>query len=397
MKLHEKMLALMEEVKGEVVERDELVEAILIALLAGKNLFVLGETGQAKSYAINRIRARIEGATQFERLMSKQTDEEQLFGRIDLPSLIAGRPRLVTSGKIPEAHICFLDEIFKSNDGVLNSLLTALNERRWTNEGEVVEIPTISFFSASNEIPNFNNPEERILLPLYDRFDLKLVTEYVELRENRIAMLKKKQCCIAVTAVQTITLDELVLMQAAVNDILISDEINQLWDDVLCALRNKGIHVSDRKFLSFSPIVQAKAWLEGRNEVQSQDLMIMRHCLWTQPEQRNEITELLTRLCADPYQEKLADIHAMALEAQKEFEDAPDASDMENLRRLGKLRNELSKLTTAAENSCPEHERERALLQQFTSEMENINREASREAGRNYITLHDYIDAKMSS
>ena len=42
---------------------------------------------------------------------------------------------VLTTGKIPEADICFLDEAFKCNDGVLNSLLTALNERKYTNEG----------------------------------------------------------------------------------------------------------------------------------------------------------------------------------------------------------------------------------------------------------------------
>ena len=42
-----------------------------------------------------------------------------------------------------------------------------------------MNIPAISFFSASNEIPDFSEPENQILKPLYDRFDLKVVTEYV--------------------------------------------------------------------------------------------------------------------------------------------------------------------------------------------------------------------------
>ena len=77
--LRDKMQAVMAEVNGEVAEREKLVEYIAIALLTRSNLFILGDTGQAKSYAINRFRSRITGARQFERLLSKQTDEDQLF------------------------------------------------------------------------------------------------------------------------------------------------------------------------------------------------------------------------------------------------------------------------------------------------------------------------------
>lgn len=172
--LRDKMLAVIADVNRDVSEREELVEMIAIALLTRKNLFILGAPGQAKSYAINQFRARITGARQFERLLSKQTDEEQLFGRVDLSSLIPGHvPQLVldsdpgyqallktvqqakeaiaaspdqangydeairsvtlaeqyrsilallcgsepsvqTTGKIPEAEICFLDEIFSA-------------------------------------------------------------------------------------------------------------------------------------------------------------------------------------------------------------------------------------------------------------------------------------------
>lgn len=56
MSLRDKMLAVIDDVNGSVAEREELVEMIAIALLTRKNLFVLGDPGQAKSYAINLLR-----------------------------------------------------------------------------------------------------------------------------------------------------------------------------------------------------------------------------------------------------------------------------------------------------------------------------------------------------
>ena len=88
--LRDKMLAVMDEVNSEAAERQELVRMIALALLSGSNLFILGAPGQAKSFAVNEFRKRITGARQFERLLSKQTDEEALFGRLDLASLIPG-------------------------------------------------------------------------------------------------------------------------------------------------------------------------------------------------------------------------------------------------------------------------------------------------------------------
>ena len=174
MTLRDKMLAVIREVNGEVAEREELIELIAVALLTRNNLFILGKPGQAKSYSINAFRERIKDARQFERLLSKQTDEDQIFGRIDLSSLLPGsapetrlkndhtygvlqtelvcavndfsqrpddqdvedclreatdkleayrkaiaelhhsEPIVNTAGKLPEADICFLDEIFSA-------------------------------------------------------------------------------------------------------------------------------------------------------------------------------------------------------------------------------------------------------------------------------------------
>lgn len=405
--LNDKMLAVINEICDEVAEREELTEAIAIALLTRKNLFVLGDTGQAKSEVINHFRKRITGARQFERLMSKQADEEQLFGRIDLSSLIPGyadpealleeqnyhdlmnelysidrvnndlstclakekrildeldivqrkvsatarsKPRLITDGKIPDSHIVFLDEIFKANDGILNALLTALNERKFTNEGETVDIPVISFFAASNEIPNFNNPEESILKPLYDRLELKLMTEYVKKRDARLDVLKKKQAKIGGRIANTITLNELYAMQAEVDSVIIPDSINELMDDIVCELRDKGVHISDRKYFNYYPLAQAFAWLCGKSEVTSIDLLILRHCLWTNPAERTVINEVLERKCVNPLKEDLDNIRAMALECFNDFEDSAITDGSSDGRRIGKLRSEFIELYKTLRN-----------------------------------------------
>lgn len=378
-----KMNEIIDEVKEEVVEREELVECIAICLLAGKNLFILGDTGQAKSCAINEFRKRITGAKQFERLMSKQTDEEQLFGRLDLSSLIpgnmpkdelmkeepykefsekleslyekyktdgqnstlneaanvanqltylkeiicslkSGSPKMITDGKIPDSHIVFLDEIFKANDGILNSLLTALNEKVYTNEGQVVDIPVISFFSASNEIPNFKDSSQAILKPLYDRFELKVLTEYVKDKENRMRVLRGKQGKTKSGSKTCITLDELYEMQEKVKKIVVPDNINELMDDVLCALRRSDVHVSDRKFLGFTPIVQAKAYLDGNSEVSPKDLLILKNYFWNKPSEIPTVGKILEDICDNPVGAEIDTILSMANECQIKMEESVD-------------------------------------------------------------------------
>jgi MoxR-like ATPase len=335
--LREKLLALMGEVNAITAERDELVEAIAIALLTRKNLFILGDTGQAKSYVINEFRKRITGARQFERLLSKQADEEQLFGRIDLKSLIDGNPKLITKGKIPDSHIVFVDECFKANDGILNALLTALNERRFTNEGETVDIPVISFFAASNEIPSFKNPEDAILKPLYDRLELKLVTEYIQDKNERLRVLEMKQSNTRATPTCAISLDELYAMQDEAEGVAVPGSLNGLMDDILCELRDKGIHISDRKYFGYYPLAKASAWLRGAHTAEPSDLMILRHYLWTEPGERDAIRQVLERRCVNPLREKLEDILQMAREVYSDFEQNVGA---DATRRIGKLRGE---------------------------------------------------------
>ena len=449
--LRDKMLAVMTDLRRDVVEREELIEAIAIALLTRKDLFILGDPGQAKSFVINGFRSRITGARQFERLLTKQADEEQLFGRTDLSSLIPGHvpqsvleqdatyrrlrgeleavvalmptqpddpeayeqmaaaterleaykkavaslyrsePMVLTTGKIPEADICFLDEAFKCNDGVLNSLLTALNERKYTNEGRTYPIPTISFFAASNEIPNFNDPQEKILAALYDRLELKVVTQNIAGRENRLRMLKAKQSGSSGQIQCTITLDELLEMQREVAAIPVPDAANELADDILCELRKNGMTVSDRKYLGYYPIAQAKAWLSGHTHVESTDLLALKNYLWHLPADRVMVESTLQRMCVNPMLDKVNDVRSMAMEARDEYDAARSDTNKAGAanRALVKLRGELLRLFEMQKKLEAEArtDSERVLTAELLQDMEQISRQAHEAVGFTYIPL----------
>ena len=439
--LRDKMLAVIADVNAQVAEREELVECIAIALLTRKNMFILGAPGQAKSYAINAFRSRITGARQFERLLSKQTDEEQLFGRIDLASLLPGsvaqavldsdpqycqmhsslknrlasgqdagdlpeqmerrrkalaelhgsEPQVNTAGKIPESEICFLDEIFKCNDGVLNSLLTALNERKYTNEGRTYPIPTISFFAASNEIPNFSDPQEKILEALYDRLNLKLVTENISDRDKRMTVLRDKQAGRNGQIVSSITLDELLDMQREVQSVSIPDAVNELADDILCELRKSGVTVSDRKYLNYYPIAQAKAWLSAHTSVQAVDLLALKNYLWQKPEERAVVEATLTRMCVNPMQDKVNSIRGMAAEAYEDFESARNDASRANAasKALIKLRGELVRLFGMRQElvDSAQSDSEKALTDELLNDMEQVSRKAHEAIGFTYTPL----------
>lgn len=373
--LSTKMHAVMDEVCTLLAERDEVVEGIAVALLTGRNIFLLGDTGQAKSLAFNLFRERITGARQFVYLMSKQTDEEKLFGRLDLPALIRGETRLITTGKIPDSEIVYLDECFKAGDGILNSLLTAINEHTFTAEGESVPIPTISFFFSSNEIPDFSDPEDEILRPLYDRMDLKYKTEYIQERDSRLDVMAQKQAGRFGAVSATITLDELRAMQAEVAAVQIPDSVNELMDDVLCALREKGVHVSDRKYFGYYPLVQAVAWLDGRDTVAFQDLLFLRQYLWTAPADGDIIGPLLTQMCANPLKGQLDELLGMALTSYREFEADADEKD---IVRLGKCQNELTHIYGEAMDLRGKFQAigDTAQIDEFICALEEFNRKA---------------------
>ena len=158
-------------------------------------------------------------------------------------------------------------------------------------------------------------------------------------------------------------------------------------------LRKAGVPVSDRKYLSYYPIAQAKAWLSGHSKVESSDLLALKNYLWRLPADREKVENVLNRLCVNPMLDKVNNIRGMALESQEVFDASRgDGSKADVSRKaLIKLRSELTRLyqMQCELRAAVQSDSEAAMVDALLEDLEKISRHAHEQTGFTYTSLEE--------
>ena len=313
-------LAVLQQIEAELnvdlLEREEAVRATLLALLAQAHLVLLGPPGTAKSQLVTTVAQRFcdtggSGLSYFVYLLTRFTTPEELFGPVSVQGLKNDTYVRITTGKLPQAQLAFLDEVFKSSSAVLNSLLELLNNRAYDNGTTRQMVPLISCFGASNEMPQGDDLEA-----LWDRFLLRLQVGYLseggmdKLLGSALSTLSARAACSPTRLSQA----ELTALQTRTTQIPIPAGVAAALVGLRRELEQKhGIIASDRRWVQCLRLLQAHALLEGRDIVEEDDMAVLAHVLWSQPEQRGEIARLVSRL-ANPTNAKAAELKDRAAE-----------------------------------------------------------------------------------
>jgi MoxR-like ATPase len=159
------------------VDKQELIDLMVVAAVAQEPLLLVGPPGTAKSDLVLKFKDALGLGEDdyFEYMLTRFTEPSEIIGPIDIGQLREGRYVRREQGKLPTARLGFLDEIFKSNSAILNILLTIINERKFYQDGKPQPVRLRVLFAATNEVP-----EQAELAALKDRFCLKVESRSVQ-------------------------------------------------------------------------------------------------------------------------------------------------------------------------------------------------------------------------
>jgi MoxR-like ATPase len=280
-----------EPLKSRFVGRDEVIDLIALAVVAGEHLFLYGPPGTAKSALIRQFASAVRGRY-FEYLLTRFSEPNELFGPIDLGKLREGRVATVTEGMLPEAEFAFLDELFNANSAILNNLLNVLQERVYRRGAEVHQLPLLSLFSASNHLP-----EDDALKALFDRFLLRCHVDHLP-REAMPQLLTAGWALERPQSLEaTVSSDDLRSLAARIHDVNLAPVLER-YTDLVFRVRDLGVALSDRRAVKVQKLIAASALLCGRTQANGADLWVLRY-VWDRAEQIAPLMALVNGVLKD--------------------------------------------------------------------------------------------------
>lgn len=286
-----------------LIERDDETDVVLSALIAGEHPLLVGPPGTAKSLLLDSL-TRWTAGRGFSILLTKFSTPEELFGPVSVQGLKADQYRRITTGKLPEADVAFIDEVFKGSSAILNTLLRILNERVYDNgDGTFRPVPLQICVAASNEWPG-SESGGRELGALFDRFLFRKKVRPVVGQDARERLLAVPVAGAPPVSrdhspafADTVTPAEIEQARREAHALAYTPDAKDALLTILRDLAKEGVLPGDRRQYKSVAAAQAFAYLAGATEVRPEHLEILQHTLWDDPaEQPEKVAQVVSRV-----------------------------------------------------------------------------------------------------
>jgi MoxR-like ATPase len=270
------------------VGKQPLIDLMTVSAVAQEPLLLVGPPGTAKSDLVLKFKDALGlgESDYFEYMLTRFTEPSEVLGPIDIAQLREGRYIRRERGKLPTARLVFLDEIFKSNSAILNSLLTIINEKKFYQDGMPVPVRLKILFAATNEIP-----EHTELGALKDRFCLKAACRsvqdehFVELLDLGLRMQTHRDLNQKPWAEGHARLEDflkahryLTILMGREDDRHVyfkEENLRELRRVLKTLVREDKVFVSDRKIIKLYRLLRTRAWILHGGAVERQDLELL--------------------------------------------------------------------------------------------------------------------------
>ena len=272
-----------------IVGQNELIDKILIGMLANGHILLEGVPGLAKTLTVNTLAKSIN--TSFQRIQfTPDMLPADLIGTLIFNQKTSGFE--TRKGPI-FSNIILADEINRAPSKVQSALLEGMQERQVTIGESTYKLGN-PFLVLATQNPieqegTYPLPEAQI-----DRFMMKLKVDYPDKDEERQILRSSARTDIVKQKKSTIKATSIIKAQKAINDIYVDEKVEDYVLNLVFATRNPTKHgledlsqliqygASPRATINLILASKARAFLEGRGYITPEDVRyigidILRH------------------------------------------------------------------------------------------------------------------------
>ena len=270
---------LKEAISQVIVGQNELIDKILIGMLANGHILLEGVPGLAKTLTVNTLAKSIN--TSFQRIQfTPDMLPADLIGTLIFNQKTSGFE--TRKGPI-FSNIILADEINRAPSKVQSALLEGMQERQVTIGESTYKLGN-PFLVLATQNPieqegTYPLPEAQI-----DRFMMKLKVDYPDKDEERQILRSSARTDIVKQKKSTIKATSIIKAQKAINDIYVDEKVEDYVLNLVFATRNPTKHgledlsqliqygASPRATINLILASKARAFLEGRGYITPEDV-----------------------------------------------------------------------------------------------------------------------------
>jgi len=289
--------------KEVIVGQEELVNRILIGMLANGHILLEGVPGLAKTLVVKSLSQLID--TKFQRI---QFTPDMLPADLIGTLIYNQHTGKFDTRKGPIfANVILADEINRAPSKVQSALLEAMQERQTTIGKETYLMDTPFLVLATQ-----NPIEQEGTYPLpeaqTDRFMLKIRVDYPSIDEERLILRKAARTQIDTVLTPVVNQQQLLKAQKVIDDIYVDQKVEEYVLNLVFSTRNPGKYElkdleglieyggSPRASINLILAAKSRAFLEHRGYVTPEDIRyigadVLRHrIILTYEAEAEEIT-----------------------------------------------------------------------------------------------------------
>jgi len=270
--LQRKIEAAREQIATRIVGQEEVLEQLLVCILADGNALLESNPGLGKTTMVRTVAEVTD--LQFSRIQNTpDLMPSDITGTEIIRETDTGREFVFEKGPV-FANVVLADEINRATPKTQAALLEAMQEKQVTAAGETYELPR-PFFILATQNPIDQSGTYALPEAQTDRFMLKILVDYPDYEEERSIVEMFTSGKEQVPVERSLTRQEIQEIQQLVREVPIADDLRDRAVQLVRRTREADdieFGASPRASMALVLTAKARAFLRGRSHVTSEDI-----------------------------------------------------------------------------------------------------------------------------